>query len=161
MPRLPVVVLLAAGFTFGVTPSASQDCGELCGSCGLYRYEGFAYHPWFGWYDMRCNVFSTFCNPCPFVPSVHVPATSIASAFLSATPTDRALVVANMERLVILPRRGLLLIQGDGCDPGQPQVLVRIPDHRDLMGWLRLIGVRVDAFPMSVGVEAPSAREAV
>lgn len=100
----------------------AQDCGVGCASCGIFRYEGVAWHP-NAPYSMFCNTWSTDCDPCPFLSMGE---SSTQPSTIQQDGAITASLVSHAEPLVAVePRRGIMLLFEPACFGG-PGRLVRV-----------------------------------
>lgn len=110
-------LLLLCLSAMSASPAQAQDCGDDCVGCPT-GWEGQSFSTT-GPYNMTCFAEIPFCVACGPLVSDHVPGVEhIVDLLQSGSPTTLAdLVVKYGDRLLLSPRRNLVVVQGTDCDP--------------------------------------------
>lgn len=116
-----LVVLLFAAVLLAPSPAVAQDCGTECVPCGWgLGYEGTQHSPT-GPYNMDCYIFIPNCVACGHQQLVSDQTSEAAriADLVESVPTAHLVEALRpyRDRLLWNPRRNLLVIQGNGCDP--------------------------------------------
>lgn len=126
---LIVSVFLLALFAAGVSPVDARDCGWNCQICGLGSYEGTMEDDPAPYLVECVHAIFGICPDCGgSVNDDLIDAMAIAEMIESLSAAElSALVEAYGDRLLLNPERGLLIVQGNGCDVRALEIAIFLP----------------------------------
>jgi hypothetical protein len=100
-------------------PTYAQDCGTRCVNCGWFGHEGTSYQAG-AEYNMNCYNDIPYCVACPHQQLVRDQVSDgarIAELLQFASTADlRKAALDFRNRVLISPKRNLVVVQGNGCD---------------------------------------------